>query len=244
MVDMPDQRVAPYVRLRGVVLAHAAADGQDGLAGGLRSVCIIACVELDASGSAVHLMTATGPEGVAAASDGRAAELGELAFTIGEGPGIDAWRTARPVLAPDLAALANRWPGYSGTVLESGIGGVLAFPLAVGAVGFGVLEVYVEKRGALDSEVVATATNLARVATEILFDGRGSDGAGSIDLITALDHRVEIHQAQGMVMVCLGVSLVDALLRMRAHAFSANLPLLQLAREVVAGTDDPRSWSN
>ena len=242
MVDMSDQRLASYVRLRALVVAQASANGGTGLAGGLRSVCVVACIELDAAGSAVHLMTSDGPEGVAAASDGRAAELGELAFTVGEGPGIDAWRTTRPVLAPDLAALADRWPVYAGTVLDSGIGGVLAFPLAVGAVGFGVLEVFVATTRPLDGDDVATAMNLARVATEILYDGRGTDGIGSLDLVTALDHRVEIHQAQGMVMVALGVSLVDALLRMRAHAFAANLPLLQLARGVVSGDDDPRKW--
>ncbi len=97
-------------------------------------------------------------------------------------------------------------------MLEAGIRGVLAFPLTVGAVGFGVLEVYVDDVGDLETEAIATITNLARVATEILFDGRGSDGAGALDLLAALDHRIEIHQAQGMVMVALGTSLVDALL--------------------------------
>ena len=45
-----------------------------------------------------------------------------------------------------------------------------------------------------------------------------------------------------MVMVALGTSLVDALLRMRAHAFLLNLPLLELARQVIAGTADPLVW--
>ena len=243
MVDMPDQRLGSYARLRALVVARAAADGETGIAGSLRSLCVVACVELDAAGTAVHLMTSNGPEGVAAASDEHAADLGELAFTVGEGPGVDAWRTTRPVLASDLAALADRWPAYAGTVLEAGIGGVLAFPLAVGAVGFGVLEVYVAKAGAFNGDGLANATNLARVATEILYDGRGTDGVGSLDLVTALDHRVEIHQAQGMVMVALGVTMVDALMRMRAHAFATDLPLLQLARAVVSGTNDPRDWA-
>ena len=242
MVVAPDQPSGHFARVRELVVARAADDGLTGLAGALRSVCLTACDELDAAGAAVHLMTSGSHEGVAAASDPRAAELGEVAFTVGEGPGIDAWLTRRPVLAPDLAALTDRWPWYAGGVLEAGIRGVLAFPLTVGAVRFGVLEVYVDHVGDLDPEAIATITNLARVATEILFDGRGSDGAGALDLLAALDHRIEIHQAQGMVMVALGTSLVDAQLRMRAHAILLNLPLLELARQVIAGTADPLVW--
>ena len=50
-----------------------------------------------------------------------------------------------------------------------------------------------------------------------------------------LDHRAEIHQAQGMVMVDLSVDLAEALLRMRAHAFQGGLPLIQVARAIIAG---------
>ena len=50
-----------------------------------------------------------------------------------------------------------------------------------------------------------------------------------------LDHRAEIHQAQGMVMVDLGIDLAEALLRMRAHAFHGGLPLIQVARAIIAG---------
>ena len=47
--------------------------------------------------------------------------------------------------------------------------------------------------------------------------------------------RAEVHQAQGMVMVDLGVDLTDALIRMRAHAFARGIPLVELAREILAG---------
>ena len=146
------------------------------------------------------------------------------------------------MLVADLGAQAARWPGYATVLLERGVGCVLAFPLSVGAVGFGVLEGYGAARATVDADTTGMLTALARVATEVLLDGRGVDGSGALELSAALDHRIEIHQAQGMVMVALQVSLREALLRMRAHSFAANLPLLVLAREVVAGRADPREW--
>jgi AmiR/NasT family two-component response regulator len=59
-----------------------------------------------------------------------------------------------------------------------------------------------------------------------LLDEREADG---------MDHRPEIHQAQGMVTVDLGLDLAGALALMRAHAFSRGLPLLELARMILAG---------
>ena len=50
-----------------------------------------------------------------------------------------------------------------------------------------------------------------------------------------LEDRDEIHQAQGMVMVDLGVGLAEAMVRMRAHAFARGVSLVELAREIVAG---------
>ena len=53
-------------------------------------------------------------------------------------------------------------------------------------------------------------------------------------LVDALERRAEIHQAQGMVMVDLEVDLAEALLLMRAHAFSRDVSLLEVAREILA----------
>ncbi len=233
-------------RARALVAATTAdRSGADaGLAGALRRVCRSAKQETGLAGASVHLMTEAGPEGVAASSDDRAAEFGELPFTTGEGPCLDAWRSRRPVLVPDLAARAARWPGYAAVALEAGVGGVLAFPLSVGGVGFGVLEGFDVARPRVEEETTAMMSAFARVAAEIIVDGRGvDDGSGAMELSAALDYRTEIHQAQGMVMVTLEVSLVDALARMRAHSFAVELPLLALARQVVAGTLDPRDWA-
>ena len=47
--------------------------------------------------------------------------------------------------------------------------------------------------------------------------------------------RDEVYQAQGMVMVELGVTLEVALARMRAVAFADGISLQELAADIVAG---------
>ena len=68
-------------------------------------------------------MTERGPAGTIAATDGPAAELEDLQFTLGEGPCVDASETGRPVLQPDLAATApQRWPAFAGGALRPASG--------------------------------------------------------------------------------------------------------------------------
>jgi AmiR/NasT family two-component response regulator len=68
-----------------------------------------------------------------------------------------------------------------------------------------------------------------------------------VELLSDLDgtlNRAEVHQAQGMVMVLLDVGLTEALLLLRARAFASGRPLAELARDVVSGVVDPRSWGD
>jgi hypothetical protein len=238
----------PYERARTLVGTAAPEVTRDGIAGVLDRVCTAATGEVQLFGAAVHLMSAAGHEGVAAGSGRQALEWGEVAFTAGEGPCLDAWRTRGPVLVPDLAVQQERWPGYSSTLLGRGVGCVLAFPLSIGTVDLGVLEGYDGPRGAVDTGTTGMMTAFARVATEALLEGPVTDGVakngtGASQLSAALEHRIEIHQAQGMVMVSLGVTLPEALVRMRAHAFAVDVPLLVLAQEVVTRKTDPREWT-
>jgi AmiR/NasT family two-component response regulator len=63
---------------------------------------------------------------------------------------------------------------------------------------------------------------------------RAGPGAAADGLVEAMDGRAELFQAQGMVMVQLGVPLTAALTRLRAHAYAENRPLTDVARDVVA----------
>ena len=205
---------------------------------GLDRLCATAANELRISGVALTLMTSVGAQAVAGASDEHSRGHEELQFSLGEGPGCDAFATGRPVLIPDLESAFPRWPGYVPGALRAGIRAAYTFPLQLGAMRFGVLTFYAERARTLGAPELTTCMIFAEVATEILLDGStaGSIDPGGRTLQKALQFRNEIYQAQGMVMAALEVSLVEALARMRAHAFAIDLDLNDLAVGVLDGS--------
>jgi hypothetical protein len=141
-------------------------------------------------------------------------------------------------LVADLRAKSeSRWPGYTSAARSADLAAVFAFPLHIGAVGFGVLELYADQPGTLDRDKTAAAATYAQIGTETLLDGEATTADGKLtpSLATALDYRSEIAQAQGMVMVDLNVSLSEALVRLRAHAFTFDEQLIEVARNVIDG---------
>lgn len=197
------------------------------------------CAEaLPVTGVSLVLMTDAGPAGTVAATDGPAATMEELQFTLGEGPCVDCSITGRPVLVADLAASgARRWPAYSGSALEAGIRAIFAFPLRVGGIRVGVLDLYRDRTGGLSRDDLARALCFADAATTILLHMQASgavDGSGAV-VIPVLQDRAEVHQATGMVAAQRDVSLAEALVLLRAHAFASERPVLAVARDVLAG---------
>jgi hypothetical protein len=113
---------------------------------------------------------------------------------------------------------------------------VFAFPLQVGAARLGVLDVFRDRAGALTSDELRQAVLLADVTVTALLDQheRGGTAAGIDDLDEAIEDRAELFQAQGMVMVQLGISIGEAMARMRAYAYAENHRLGEVARDIVA----------
>jgi GAF domain-containing protein len=195
-----------------------------------------ACVRsLPVTGVGLALMTDDGPAGTITATDGAALELEELQFTLGEGPCVDASRTGRPVLQPDLAQTARlRWPAFAGGALEAGVRAVFAFPLRVGAIRLGVLDLYRDRAGPLSAEELTEALSFADAATRVLLHEQA--GVSTLDAVPTLDDRAEVHQATGVISVQAAVSLAQALALLRARAYADQRPIADLARDVLAGT--------
>lgn len=216
-------------------------ESTSGTASTLVRICKAVVRVLPASGAAVSLITKVGPAGIVASSDARAESIEELQFTLGESPGWDAYEARTPVFAPDISgSQSNLWPGYASAATEHGVKAVFAFPLTFGASRLGVLDIYRDQPTDLDEEALAFAHAFCRAATAELLDGQEQAGSGStpFGFEDALDSQFAIYQAQGMVMIQLGVSLHEAMSRMRAYAYSNDLGLGQVAREVVARTLD------
>jgi hypothetical protein len=227
-------------RLRALVRARP--QGHDPAAG-LEQLCRVAVGELRVSGAVVSLMTLPAMEEkqsgtIAAASSDWARSVEELEFSHGEGPGNDAFLTSRPVLTTNLELAFGRWPGYASAALVGGSRATFAFPMLFGASRFGVLHLHCSDPRSLTGPELATSLLLTELATEIVLDGflpGTGQGLAELPLFDGVDSRDQIYQAQGMVMVQLGISLPAALARLRAHAYASNQELAHLAADIVAG---------
>jgi hypothetical protein len=218
------------LRLRSLL----AVDG-DGGSSMLTRICALAVSQLAVTGAGVTLLQrAGGPGGqrLASASDGVAARLEDLQFTVGEGPGLAAVASDAPVLVPDLAAVHARWPAFTAGGQAAGVAAVFAFPLVLGAIRLGSLDCYRTAAGRLSPDQVSDALVLADVAFEAVLAavaGHAPDDLGWIS-----DIHAEVHQACGMVMYQLRIPIETALLRIRAYAYAHDLPVGEVARQIVS----------
>lgn len=241
-----DDRWTALASARDLLAADVPSTGSaaDGGAEGpprLHRLCDTAARGLRADGAAVSLHTEAGGLGVAAASGPLARTVDTLQATLGEGPTIDASAAGHPVLVPDLATVpAGRWPAFGPAAQTRGVAALFAFPLRVGAARLGTLSLHRCTPGALDGRQTALALAFSALAVEALLDAQAGHadagtgtGEGSPDDL--LDGQYVVYQAQGMTMVDLGVSLADALVRLRARAFADGRPLHEVARDVVDG---------
>lgn len=220
--------------VRRLMGAEVLADRVDVPATAVQRLCQVAARLVPASGAAVSVVTSDGIPQLLAASDGIEQPLNGLEQVTGAGPGLEAFATAQPVLVPDLDGVdPARWPGYPAGAREAGVHAVFAFPLQVGTVRLGFFTLFRTTTGPLAADELAWALTLADSAVRLLLDDRPVADDDTETATAALPYHPEIFHAQGMVMMQLGVSLSEALLRLRAYAFSTDQALVEVARAVV-----------
>ena len=203
---------------------------------GLTRLCIAAARELELLAVTVTLIASPGSETPVAFSDNGDRWFDELQFNHGEGPTLEAFATRSPVMETDMAGAIGRWPGFAGAASGAGIGAAFAYPLQLGAARFGVLMLYAGTTRTLDAYERSQCLIFCDLLVELLIDGSTGSIEDRLDpgLEAVLEMRTEVYQAQGMVMADLGVSLAEALARMRAFAFADGRGLNDLAIEIVA----------
>ncbi len=196
------------------------------------------CVEVTGmSGAGIMLMSNDVPRGAVCATDDVSALIEDLQFGLGEGPCVDAFHLDAPVLEPDLAApVTPRWLGFTGPAVEAGARAVFGFPLQLGAVRLGALNLYRTEPGPLTDDQHADALVMADIAAQALLVLQADAPPGQLaaSLEEGSDFQHVVHQASGMVSVQLEVTVGEALVRLRAHAFGNDRPLVEVARDVVA----------
>jgi hypothetical protein len=204
----------------------------------LAALCMAAVARLAVDGASVTAVSGPAVREPLAATDELSARLEELLLTTGEGPGVEDFMFGSPILIPDLAPVTERWPGFAPAAVAAGARALFAFPMQAGAIRAGVLSLYRARPGPLTSRQLADALVFADIALQLLLDSYGGI-SGSADyrpLDGMSDSRAEVYQATGIISVQLGVSLEEAFVRLRAHAFAAGAPLDGVADDVVSHT--------
>ncbi len=200
-------------------------------------LCEVAAKAIDVTSASVMLMSGDLPRGSGCTSSAMGQDVAELQFTLGEGPCIDAFREDRPVLEPSLAdSGVMRWVAFAAPAVEAGVLAVFAFPLRVGAVRLGALNLCNDRPGPLTFDQHADALVMADVAARALLatQAEAPPGALAAELENGSDFRYVVHQASGMVSVQLEVSVAEALIRLRAYAFGNDQMITTVAEDVVA----------
>ncbi|MCW2632349.1 MAG: hypothetical protein JWR88_1311 [Pseudonocardia sp.] len=219
--------------------ALAGAVGQE-LDGGAARICQLCVSSLPVAGAAVAVMAHVNRREVVYASDDVANELEELQFSLGEGPCVEAFGSGRPVLVADLALVVDpRWPMFAAAAARTTARAAYAFPLQIGAIGIGVLDLYRVRSGLLDADQLAGALMAADAIMWSLLRlraGVGTDDGRARDARWLTEGRrshAVVHQATGMIMVQAGADAEAALATLRAFAFLNDRLIDEVAGEVV-----------
>ncbi|MGY2062251.1 GAF and ANTAR domain-containing protein, partial [Nocardia gipuzkoensis] len=163
------------------------------------------------------------------------------------GPCLSAYRSGQPVLVPELAAQRSRWPAFTDRAREDGWTSVYALPMRLREERIGAINLFApegpegpEGPERLSTEDIAVAQALADVATIGILHARvlADSLSVSAQLQGALNSRVIIEQAKGMLAEQGQLSMDAAFIALRSHARATNTRMLDLARTVIDHTAD------
>jgi GAF domain-containing protein len=204
---------------------------------GVALLCRVCASVTSTNGAVIMILSDDVPSGSWCTPDKVSHLIEELQYTLGEGPCVDAYHLECSVVEPDLSNPQTvRWPAFSPVVLQAGVRSVFGFPLRIGAVRLGALGLYRDRAKPLTSNEHADALTVADVATRAVLALQASATPGDIaaELETGANFRFVVHQACGMVAVQLGISVTEALIRLRACAFANDRPINEIGEDIVA----------
>lgn len=216
------------------IMAELGADGGERSSARL---CEVGTHVTGMSGAGIMLMSDDVPQGSLCASDEVSALIEDLQYTLGEGPCLDAFYMGRAVSEPDLAdPRTPRWLAFSPPATQAGVRALFGFPMRIGTVRLGALNLYRDRPGPLSDDQHADALVMADVAARWVLDVQAEAPPGALAerLELGSDFHFVVQNAAGMVSVQLGVSVTEALIRLRAYAFSHDRLVGDVARDVVA----------
>ena len=201
----------------------------------LHTLVVRTAAILDAADAGILLPADDGDLEVVASTSERSRLIGLLQLASGEGPCVDAYETGQVVSVADIAATANRWPRFAGQAAALGYRSMHAVPMRLRDRTIGSLNLFSEGLGPIHPRDASAAQALADVATIGILHERALHEADVAreQLQHALDSRVLIEQAKGVIAHTDGVDMEEAFRLLRARARNSGQLLSIVAREVV-----------
>jgi GAF domain-containing protein len=171
------------------------------------------------------------------ASTSEEAQLVELfQLAADQGPCLDTFRTGIPVTVGDIELSSELWPEFAQVALTEGFRSVHSTPLRLRGQIIGTMNLFSLHVGELRSEDISVAQALADVATIGILQERTVRSANLVaeQLQHALDSRILIEQAKGVLASSEGMTMDEAFSAMRTHARNGSITLRQVAEDVIA----------
>jgi transcriptional regulator with GAF, ATPase, and Fis domain len=198
------------------------------------------CVHvLNVSAAGLLLTDQRGALRLVAASSEQTRLLELFQLQTDQGPCVECFRTARPVEVVDLAAATERWPRFTEAARRTGFAAVHALPMRLRTDVIGALNLFSTQARPLGSDTVRLGQALADIATIGLLQARAIRQRDTLaeQLQTALNSRVLIEQAKGVIAERRQIDMNDSFTLLRRSARSRNRRLSDLARAVVDGSE-------
>jgi hypothetical protein len=161
-----------------------------------------------------------------------------------QGPCLECYRSGQPVSEADLAAAGQRWPLFAPAAAGAGFGAVQALPMRLRDEVIGAVNMFMHAPGRLDETGLQVGQALADVATIGLLHERNLRHQEVLaeQLQGALNSRIAIEQAKGVLAERLGLDMGQAFSLLRDQARAQSRRLAELANAVAAGSEDMASW--
>lgn len=197
---------------------------------------IDACTDiLDSDAAGLMLSDANGDLQLMASSteDVDAVEVVQLGAEAG--PCWQCFKTGHPVTVGDIEQDADQWPDFQRVALEQGYRSIHATPMRLRGQVIGTMNLLDTKVGVLNERDIALAQSLTDVATIGILQERDSRQLRDLSsqLQGALNSRIIVEQAKGVLAQSLHVSMDEAFRLLRNHARSTNQTLQVVSRDVV-----------
>jgi GAF domain-containing protein len=216
------------------ILTQLSARDQRG--SGTKQLCELATDITATSGAGIMLLWDELAQGSLCSTDPVSSEIEELQYTLGEGPSIDAHSSGKVTAETNLAGPeTSRWEVFTPSAIDAGVRALFSYPVRIGAVRLGTLNLFRDRPGPLTGDQHADALVMADICARAILTMQADARTGrvAVELEEGTNFHFVVHQAAGMASVQLDVSVTEALIRIRAYAFRSDRPIDDVSLDVI-----------